>query len=239
MMGNVMLKAGNTLYHLDPASETALTASDWCCGISLTHTGPRKPSLAVMSMLMKPFEGSVKYWFHIGVVLKPRQAQIPGRRMASNFERLLDMCTKNNPDVPLPKTITIMRDGLADDQLTEALREEVEGISSGISKWAKRNKRSWKPKIQFLVNPKQGIDDYCMTDANGNIANGQAPKPCLVINPNILSSNRFEFLLSVNPREQKQRPKRFIVLRDDHGLTRNVAGLKHLAEYILAGTWNW
>lgn len=250
MCANILLKLDNVFFDLKlpqsmPNTESPFAAGTWVFGVSVAHNGDRKPSIACAVLVAEPLRGttrSTRARFHLN---RPRTQLIPGRVCQEMFWQLLEEGTEMSANCSqdgmigdnLPKTIVFLRDGLADDQIKECIEEEIAGFQTAVSKWTTRAKVAWRPRIIYLVNPKQGIEDFCAIDANG--IRVPCREPVVMASQNATSSQFLSFQLLLNPKERTGKPKRFIVLRDDGGLCRTTSGFLALCNFLLACTWSW
>lgn len=254
MMANILLKCGNVLYKMDlPPSVKSLAKSTWAFGVDIAHNGRDKPSVLCIAGVVEPLIGTTRSWRPCCHMNLARQEVSSGRNVATLFEMLLTDINESlveqgkKLNVPVgacyPEHVVIYRDGLAEDQLSEHIDEEISGIRTAISRFALRKKLSWAPSILCVVCPKQGVDDFCMGTVRNNQTNlatgGNPPHPAAVIHRETLSPSHIDFLLQGNPKDRKSKPKRYIVVRDDSGLTKLASGVLEIANYTLALTWGF
>jgi len=255
-ISNTLAKIGNVMYKLAEPYTNAYghLGNAWVVGVDVAHNGSRKPSIACMALLTKPLCGTTKFWRPSCVPNSPRQ-EILGGRMADGLMRSLledvydqelqPQAKKTNKTFEdfLPSCLVIIRDGLADDQIYECLHEEMVGIDSAIKKFSKSRNINWKPKIVALISPKAGMDDICKANAIGpeayELNNPGMPSKPVVILPRDMHRSWFEFFLLGNPKDFKAKPRRYILVRDDLGVTDVMRNFNCLCNYILALMWGF
>jgi len=256
-IANALAKVGNVIYHLVEPYNGAYgpLSNAWVVGVDVAHNGQRKPSIACMALITEPLSGTTKFWKPSCVANKPRQEVLSGR-MADGLMRSLleDVYThdltprakKQNKTITslLPPCILIVRDGLADDQIFESINEELLGIDTAISKFSTSRKIDWKPKIIALVSPKAGQDDVCgaqqvAPDKYELRRPGMPSKPVVIIQHNMLHRSWFDFFILGNPKDSKAKPRRYILVRDDLGVTSMMRKFNCLCNFILALMWGY
>ena len=256
-IANSLAKLGNVIYHLAEPYRNAYgpLSKSWVIGLDVTHSGKRKPSIACMAMITSPLRGTSKYWRPSCVANKPGQEVLCGR-MADGLMRclledvylqdLIPMAKVRNKTVAnlLPPTIVVIRDGLADDQIYESINEELLGIDSAIAKFAKSKKINWKPKIVALVSPKASQDDICRAKLIGDnqyqlSSPGMPTRPVVVIPSAMMHRSWFDFFILGNPKDSKAKPRRYVLVRDDLGVTKMMMNFNCLCNYILALMWGY
>jgi len=144
----------------------------------------------------------------------------------------------------LPPCILIVRDGLADDQIYESINEELLGIDTAIRKFSRSRKIDWKPKIIALVSPKAGQDDVCgaqqvAADKYELRRPGMPSKPVVIIQHNMIHRSWFDFFILGNPKDSKAKPRRYVLVRDDLGVTNMMRNFNSLCNFILALMWGY
>jgi len=144
----------------------------------------------------------------------------------------------------LPACIVLVRDGLADDQIHESINEEILGIDSAIAKFSKSKTINWKPKIVVLISPKASQDDICRaklidTDQYEFSRPGMPSKPVVVIPHGMRHRSLFDFFILGNPKDLKAKPRRYVLVRDDLGVTKRMINFNCLCNYILALMWGY
>jgi len=256
-ISNALAKVGNVMYQLAEPYNGAygLLNEAWAVGLDVAHNGQQKPSIACMALITKPLSGTTKYWRPSCIANKPRQEVLSGR-MADGLMRSLleDVFTQDlvirakeqNKTVEnlLPTCMIIIRDGLADDQIYESINEELLGIDSAIRKFAKSKKIEWQPKLIALVSPKAGQDDICRVQPTGPNeyklrSPGMPSKPVVVIQQGMMHRSWFEFFMIGNPKDSKAKPRRYVMVRDDVGVTKAMRNFNCLCNYILALMWGF
>jgi len=159
---------------------------------------------------------------------------------------LVPYAKKRNTTVSnlLPTSIVLIRDGLADDQIYESINEELLGVDSAIAKFAKSKKINWRPKLVVIVSPKASLDDICrakqvevnqfeLTDP------GLPTKPVVVIPRGMAHRSWFDFLILGNPKDSKAKPRRYVLVRDDLGVTKKMMNFNCLCNFLLALMWGY
>jgi len=256
-IANALAKVGNVIYHLvEPYSGAYGPLNNaWVVGVDVAHNGQRKPSIACMALISNPLSGTTKFWRPSCVANKPRQEVLCGR-MADGLMRslledmylqeLVPRAQKQNTTIEtlLPSCILIIRDGLADDQIFESVNEELLGIDTAIQKFAASKKINWKPKIVALVSPKAGQDDICSAqlvapDHYELRSPGTPSKPVVIIQQGMMHRSWFDFFILGNPKDTKAKPRRYVLVRDDLGVTKMMKNFNCLCNYILALMWGF
>ena len=256
-ISNALAKVGNVVYQLVEPYRNAYgpLTNSWIIGLDVTHSGKRKPSIACMALVSAPFSGTSRFWRPSCVANKPGQEVLSGR-MADGLMRSLLEDIYQQDLVPqakeqnkttvnlLPACIVVIRDGLADDQIHEAINEEILGIDSAIAKFTKSKKISWKPKIVVLVSPKASQDDICRAKPVGTnqyelSSPGMPTKPVVVIPHGMRHRSLFDFFILGNPKDSKAKPRRYVLVRDDIGVTKRMMNFNCLCNFILALMWGY
>jgi len=253
-MENCLLKMEAKLYEVQPPESKMhlgiLPTSIWAVGLDIAHVGK---SVACMSIIMDPFEGAIGSWRNYCCLLKRRQSIIAGRNTANLFYKALneiletEMQTRSSTDIRsvlkkiLPKTIIIFRERVQNKDLTNCLREEVAGIDSAITNYRRRQRIPWKPKLQVIVSTPFCREHFTTFDVNqNNLPHPGFPRrPVAMIKRTVLSPEYCDFLLLVSPWNQKTKPQRYIVLRDDMEWMKKVESMIGLFELIYAFTWTY
>lgn len=149
-IANSLAKIGNVIYQLNEPYRNAYgpLSNSWVIGLDVAHNGKRKPSIACMTLIFKPFSGTSKFWRPACVANKPGQEVLSGR-MADGLMRciledlysqdLVPQAKDQNKSIAtlLPSSIVVIRDGLADDQIYESINEELLGVDSAIAKFSR------------------------------------------------------------------------------------------------------
>jgi hypothetical protein len=256
-ISNALAKVGNVMYQLAEPYNGAygLLKDAWAVGLDVAHNGQQKPSIACMALITKPLSGTTKFWRPSCIANKPRQEVLSGRMADGLMRSLLEdvfthdlvaRATKQNMTVQslLPTCMIIIRDGLADDQIYESVNEELLGIDSAIRKFANSKKINWQPKLIALVSPKAGQDDICRIQPTGPSefilrSPGMPSKPIVVIPQGMMHRSWFEFYMIGNPKDSKAKPRRYVMVRDDAGVTKAMRNFNCLCNYILALMWGF
>jgi len=254
-ISNALAKVGNVMYQLaEPYNQAyGLLKDAWAVGLDVAHNGQQKPSIACMALITKPLSGTTKFWRPSCIANKPRQEVLSGRMadglMRSLLEDVYSQDLKNrarelNKTIAdlLPACMIIIRDGLADDQIYESINEELLGIDTAIRKFAKSKNIDWKPQLIALVSPKAGQDDICRVQQTGPQeyqlqSPGMPSKPVVVIQQGMMHRSWFEFFMLGNPKDSKAKPRRYVMVRDDVGVTKAMRNFNCLCNYILALMW--
>jgi len=256
-ISNALTKIGNVLYQLVEPYPNAYgpLSNAWAVGLDVTHSGKRKPSIACMALITSPLSGTSKFWRPSCVANKPGQEVLSGR-MADGLMRslledlylqdLVPRTKKENKSFEslLPASIVVIRDGLADDQIYESINEELLGIDSAIAKFSKSKKINWKPKIVALISPKACLDDICRVsqiDENKYEPShpGMPTRPVVVIPKSMMHRSWFDFFILGNPKDSKAKPRRYVLVRDDLGVTKRMTNFNCLCNFILALMWGY
>jgi len=256
-IANSLAKIGNVIYHLIEPYRNAYgpLSNSWVIGLDVAHNGKRKPSIGCMTLITKPFIGTSRFWRPACVANKPGQEVLSGR-MADGLMRclledlysqdLVPQAKEQNKTVIsiLPPCIVIIRDGLADDQMYESINEELLGIDSAIAKFARSKKINWKPKVVVLVSPKACQDDMCRAQGIGMdqyqlSSPGMPTKPVVVIPSGMMHRSWFDFFILGNPKDFKAKPRRYVLVRDDLGVTKKMMNFNCLCNYVLALMWGY
>jgi len=256
-IANSLAKVGNVMYQLaEPYNRAYGLLSDaWAVGLDVAHNGQQKPSIACMALITKPLSGTTKFWRPSCVANKPRQEVLSGRMADGLMRSLLEdvyfqdleprakQMNKTINDF-LPKCLIVIRDGLADDQIYESINEEMLGIDTAIKQFSKSRKIDWKPKIIALISPKAGQDDICRAQLNPNKefelnSPGMPSKPVVVLQREMMHRSWFEFFMLGNPKDYKAKPRRYVLVRDDMGVTDAMRNFNCLCNYLLALMWGY
>jgi len=162
------------------------------------------------------------------------------------LQDLAPQAKKQNTSISnlLPPSIVVIRDGLADDQIYESINEELLGIDSAIAKFSRSKKINWKPKIIALVSPKACLDDICRArQMKGNEYElsrpGMPTRPVVVIPKGMMHRSWFDFFILGNPKDSKAKPRRYVLVRDDLGVTKRMTNFNCLCNFILALMWGY
>lgn len=250
---NALTKIGNEIYRLQEPYKNAFgpLKNAWVLGVDVAHNGPKKPSMACMALVLEPLSGSAKSWRPFGVPSIPRQEVISGRMADGLMGALLEdvlrhdlkpRASARNETVLslLPSCILVIRDGLADDQINEAINEEILGIDTAIMKFAENNKIEWRPKLVVLVSPKTGLDDYCTIDSNNELKDPGVPlKPIVLLQRRIMHPFWFDFHIMGNPKDSKAKARRYVLIRDDLGVSHEMTNFGSLCDYLMALMWGF
>jgi len=253
-MENCLLKMEAKLYEVQPAESKKhlgiKPTSIWAIGLDIAHVGK---SVACMSIIMDPFEGAIGSWRNYCCLLKRRQPIIAGRNTANLFYKALNeiLETEQQRDPKssvkiilkriLPKTIIIFRERVQDKDIKSCLREEVGGIDTAITNFQRRQRIPWKPKLQVIVSTPFCREHFTTVDSKQKaLPNPGFPRrPVAMIKRTVLSPDYCDFLLLVSPWNQKTKPQRYIVLRDDMEWMNKVESMIGLFELIYAFTWTY
>lgn len=235
----------NRLFHCKPQpNQGTFLENDWVVGASIHHPGNNKPSSIGVALATKPY-GCAIHEMKTNVLLMPLKTQIlTGRRMKAQFLDLLmkvleDHQNKNELSAILPKSIMFLRDGLADNQISEFLQEEFMGLKMAVRQFTKEQKISWAPEFLALILTSRGIDDVCPTSADGQIVSAKMNEATMVIDYTISSPSIVEFLININPKDQRMKPKRYMVVNDSAGKLRTAGGMRYLGEFLVAMSWSF
>merc|ERR1719391_373642 len=256
-IANSLAKVGNVMYQLvEPYSRAYGPLNDaWVVGLDVAHNGQQKPSIACMALISKPLSGTTKFWRPSCVANKPRQEVVSGRMADGLMRSLLEDIYSQDLEPRakelnktilnlLPSCMIVIRDGLADDQIYESINEELLGIDTAIKKFSESKKIDWKPKIVALISPKAGQDDICKAHSTGpesyELSNpGMPSKPVVIIQKEMMHRTWFEFFMLGNPKDYKAKPRRYVLVRDDVGVTEVMRNFNCLCNYILALMWGY
>jgi len=251
---NALTKIGNEIYQIREPQPKAFggLVNAWVLGVDVAHNGPKKPSIACMALVLEPLSGSARSWRPFVVPCIPQQEVISGRMADGLMRALLEDVLKQdliprasyeNKTVTslLPSCIVIMRDGLADDQINEAIYEEFSGIDTALIKFAENHKIDWRPRLVVLVSPKTGMDDYCTMDSNTNELNnpGVPTKPIVLFKRQMMHISWLDFHIIGNPKDSKAKSRRYLLIRDDLGLSDKMIEFKSLCNYLMALMWGF
>jgi len=256
-ISNSLTKVGNVLYHLGEPYPNAYgpLSNAWAVGLDVTHSGKRKPSIACMTLITAPLSGTSKFWRPSCVANKPGQEVLSGR-MADGLMRslledlylqdLVPRAKNQNKSIDnlLPQSIIVIRDGLADDQIYESINEELLGIDSAIAKFCRSKKIHWKPKIVALISPKACLDDICRAEQIEKnqyelSSPGMPTRPVVVIPKSMMHRSWFDFFILGNPKDSKAKPRRYVLVRDDLGVSKSMRNFSSVCNFILALMWGY
>jgi len=220
--------------------------------VDVAHNGPKKPSTACMALVLEPLSGSARSWRPFVVPSMPQQEVISGRMADGLMRALLEdvlkqdlipraSCQNKTVASLLPSCIVIMRDGLADDQINEAIYEEFSGIDTALIKFAQSHEIDWRPKLIVLVSPKTGMDDYCTIHSNTNeLKNPGVPaKPIVLFKRKMMHISWLDFHIIGNPKDSKAKSRRYLLIRDDLGVSGKMILFKSLCNYLMALMWGF
>jgi len=256
-IANSLAKIGNVMYQLvEPYNRAYGLLSDaWVVGLDVAHNGQQKPSIACMALITKPLSGTTKFWRPSCVANKPRQEVVSGRMTDGLMRSLLEDVYSQDLEPRakelnktilnlLPACMIVIRDGLADDQIYESINEELLGIDTALKKFSESKKIDWKPKIIALISPKAGQDDVCRAQPTGpeeyELSNpGMPSKPVVIIQQGMMHRTWFEFFMLGNPKDYKAKPRRYVMVRDEAGVTNVMRNFNCLCNYILALMWGY
>jgi len=246
-LGNLVQKGMNRMYetelNLSANNKQFSTTETWAVGTSVHHSGANKPSMACMYLDTKPAKASPEGWNSIAIPLDGRKQIVAGRRMALAFLQCLKKAVTGIPGKEvgkmMPSKLVFWRDGLADNQVTEFLKEEHAGVLKAIRLFARANAITWSPEVVVCVIPKQGMADLCPCDSDGRPVKADWPSSTVVVDVNAMSSQLVELLIIANKKAKNSKPKRVIVAYDSGDNTRTVATMRNLAEYYLFCCWNY
>lgn len=251
---NALAKIGNEMYRIREPQPKAFGAlvDAWVLGVDVAHNGQNKPSIACMALILEPLSGSARSWRPFTVPSIAQQEVISGRMADGLMRALLEDVMKHdllprardqNKTVTslLPSCIVIIRDGLADDQINEAIYEEFSGIDSALMKFAQSHKIDWRPKLVILVSPKTGMDDYCTIDSNTNEPRnpGVPTKPIVLFQRKMMHISWLDFHIIGNPKDSKAKSRRYLLIRDDLEVSSKMIRFKSLCDYLMALMWGF
>jgi len=251
---NALAKIGNEMYRIREPRPKAFGAlvDAWVLGVDVAHNGPKKPSIACMALVLEPLSGSTRSWRPFAVPSIAQQEVISGR-MADGLMCALLEDVMTNDLIPrardqnktvnslLPSCIVVIRDGLADDQINEAIYEEFSGIDTALMKFAQRHKIDWRPRVVILVSPKTGMDDYCTIDSNTNEPRnpGVPGRPTVVFQRKMMNISWLDFHIIGNPKDSKAKSRRYLLIRDDLEVSSKMIRFKSLCDYLMALMWGF
>jgi len=250
---NCVLKIEAKLYEVQPSDSKKhlgiQPTSIWAVGLDIAHLGK---SFACMSIIMGPFEGAKGSWRNYSCLLMRRQPIISGRNTANLFYKalneILDDERQKYPSANikaklkkiLPKTITLFRERVQDKGPKSSLREEIGGIDITINNYQRRQRIPWKSKMVVIVSTPFCRDHFTTIDAWNILPKPRFPsRPVAIIMRTALSPVYCNFLLLVSPWNQKTKPQRYIVLRDDMEWMCKMESMIRLFELIYAFTWTY
>lgn len=233
---NMAVKMGNILYTVDPCLSPASPiqpAETWVCGMDLSHAkGGGKPSIAVLTMCMKPFEGSLRNVHHTWQMNPPKKDilsyELAWNMMSNSLETAWQRIGKN--PALLPKSIWVFRDGVADGQLPEMMSKEVNGIKRALTQFQKKYKLKpkWKPPLQFIVVQKKILWRFGEMTPDGQV---RTPRnEAVVLHDYVMSARVWDFIGWFNT-SGKNRPLRYIVVKDEMKLSKNPGGAVDLFQF--------
>jgi len=94
------------------------------------------------------------------------------------------------------------------------------------------------------VSPKAGQDDICSAQEIGTDrfelrSPGTPSKPVVIIQQGMMHRSWFDFFILGNPKDTKAKPRRYVLARDDLGVTKMMKNFNCLCNYILALMWGY
>jgi hypothetical protein len=226
---DIMAKAGNVLFRCQPQLPFTVAGFDlntaWMIGVDVSHNGD-KPSVVNACLMRFPMNGSVS-GVHCKTHLQTMRKEIMGFENArALFTELLregiECALKEK--TPLPTTIFVYRDAVADSQLRELSSKEVAAVLRAASdlknEYKKRTKGWGNLAIEYLICSRQCIDRFALSDdRSGRVSDIR--EPCAVFD-HVMSYCLFDFVVyPYHPKKaDKCRPVRFVVLHDGLGLSK-------------------
>jgi len=115
-----------------------------------------------------------------------------------------------------PERLIILRDGVAEGQFQEVLREEL----SGIREACKQLGMDYKPKITVMVAQKRHHARFFPASQAGSCGRAMNIRPGTVVDKDITHPDQFEFFLCSHFGIQgTSRPIRYHVLHDDNNFS--------------------
>jgi len=190
-------------------------------GIDVTHPSPVEKKMPSVSSVVGNLDDSfMRYAASVRVQKHRRESIVAGHLDQLVKERLMEyhksMMTenaKNKTSKPTqPKRIVIFRDGVAEGQFQEVLREELGGIRQAC----KDLDPSYRPKLTLIVAQKRHHTRF-FPGAQGPVS-GRASNivPGTVVDKDITHPDQFEFYLCAHHGIQgTSRPIRYHVIHDD------------------------
>jgi len=255
---NMLTKAGYQLYRIDPEiprdHQAALMLDrpgrSWVMGLDVSHNGTSKPSICCLAIARDAFSGGLGTVDH-GIWANPPRKEVIGYKQMigffyENLNHIWNNRIKQDPK-KLPECLWIFRDGLAEGQLHEAMSKEYNGICRACREFAKNKQIKvstkgkngkpkmgfWKPKIQFVVVQKRILDRIGVPDGRGNLNN---PRDAVVVFDTCLEKKLWDFVAWFNTKG-KNRPLRYIVVKDDLGVAKDHAHACSMFKMIYAMTY--
>jgi len=224
---NMAIKAGNILYHVDPKlppGSPIVPDEIWCCGLDVSHNGPSKPSVAVLSLCMSPMQGSLRDVLHNYKLNPPRQELLSYHSMWAlmlmSLHRSFEKIGKDHRR--LPKVIWVFRDGVADGQLREMVSKEFNGVKRAINafsaKYGLKKEKKWKPRVQYIVVQKHINARFAQLMPGGRV---QVPQVEAVVVHNYITSKRVWDFIGWFNTSGKNRPLRYVVVKDEAELAKS------------------
>jgi len=242
---NLLTKSGYCLYRIDPDVPPPILQQlklvrpgrAWHIGLDVSHNGTSKPSVCTLAISRDVFSGSLASVHHSVWLNPPRKEVIGYQQMIGFFHESLahiwkvHIKKKTEKTLPihinaLPEVLYLFRDGLSEGQLHESLSKEYNGIQRACREFAKNQKIKvkndkgklafWKPKIQFIVIQKRILDRIGVRGQRGL----ENPRDAVVVFDTCLEKKLWDFVAWFNTRG-KNRPLRYIVLKDDLGIAKD------------------
>jgi len=253
---NLLTKSGYILYRIDPGIEAPRLKAmmldkpgkSWMMGLDVSHNGTSKPSVCTLSINRDVFSGSLGSVEHSVWCNPPRKEVIGYKQMIGFFYESLEHIWNNriNKDKnQLPECLWLFRDGLSEGQLHESMSKEYNGIQRACREFSRNNgikletlkngkKKStlWKPKIQFIVVQKRILDRIGVMN-RGRLDN---PRDAVVVYDTCLEKKLWDFVAWFNTKG-KNRPLRYIVLKDDLGIAKDHQNVLAFFKLIYATTF--
>jgi len=242
---DICAKIGNNLFEIQPQLFNGNKFIDcdktWCVGVELSHV-KSNPSVAMLCLNIKPMVGTIQYCFFSAHLMPSRRDVISYEGMIGLFLNALND-SYNSPHIQqrsdlLPKNIILFRGGLPDNRFGELYSKEIVAVQRAVriftEEIGKKDKKieKWKPKINFLVVNKSIIDRFGIVDENQYYR--AVDTPCVIID-DITSYRLFDFILwpyHPNKAENKTKPVRYIVLRDEMKISDSPSSCIDLFQYI-------
>jgi len=209
--------------------------------VELSHVKNNR-SVAMLCLNIKPMIGTIQYCFFSAHLIPSRKDVIPYDAMIRLFLNALNNCY-NSPHIEkhselLPKNIILFRGGLPDNRFGELYSKEVVAVQRAVriftDEIGKKDKKigKWRPKINFLVVNKSILDRFGIVDEMQSYRSVNSP--CVIMD-DITSNRLFDFILwPYHPKkeENKTKPVRYIVLKDDMKISEDPGACLDMFQYI-------
>jgi len=243
---DICAKIGNNLFEIKPRLFNDKKYIDvektWCVGVELSHV-KSNPSVAMLCLNTKPMIGSIQHSYFSAHVM-PRKDVISFEGMIGMFLNVLTNAHLSKAfQKNAPSNIIVFRGGLPDNRFGEVYSKEIVAIQRAVKLFTQRvgqkdeTVRKWKPKINFLVVNKSIIDRFgvCEESQHGReFSYRSVAAPCVIVDE-ITSYRLFDFILwPYHPKKQenKTKPVRYIVLKDDMKLASDPNACVDLFQFI-------